>query len=363
VVRVAAILLVIGRHQPDYSTAWPRVQPLLATWHAGGWIGVDIFFVLSGFLIGSILLEEIQSSGRIRIGRFYGRRGFKIYPAFYAFLGIYALLHAMAGDRSVSTGAWLSEVFFLQSYLPGVFVHTWSLAVEEHFYLALPIVLVALRLRPQENRRNLLKVSVAGAAIAVVCLALRITVARRHPSFDVYTHVFPSHLRIDALFGGVVLACLWQNHREWFQRLRGFEGALLILGLLFLVPPFVLAYEHPLINTVGLTFNALGAGLIMVAVLLWDSTRPSVRAIAWLGPYTYSIYLWHVVVGRTVSVLLPITSFGVVFTLYVAGSLIAGIGMAKAIEVPALALRERVVPKAGPPPTQIIEATTSALPS
>jgi peptidoglycan/LPS O-acetylase OafA/YrhL len=224
-VRVLAIVLVIGRHSPDYATASPRFRPLLRLWHEGGWIGVDIFFVLSGFLIGSILLEEIQSSGQIRIGRFYARRGFKIYPAFYAFLALYALLHAVAGDRPLSAGAWLSEGLFLQSYVPGVWGHTWSLAVEEHFYLVLPIVLIALRLRPGEARRNLMKVSLAGAVIAVVCLAVRITQWQRHPVFDLYTHMYPSHLRIDALFGGVVLACLWQNHREWFLSLYTSDAA------------------------------------------------------------------------------------------------------------------------------------------
>jgi peptidoglycan/LPS O-acetylase OafA/YrhL len=332
----------------------------LTVWHAGGWIGVDVFFVLSGFLIGTILLEEIQHTGRIRLGRFYGRRGFKIYPAFYAFLAIYAIMHAVAGDHPVSRGAWLSEVFFLQSYLPGVFVHTWSLAVEEHFYLVLPLMLIALRLRPREGERNLVKVGVAGAAIAGLALALRIAQSLRHPAFDLYIHEFPSHLRADALFIGVMLACFWQNHRSWFDRLRGFEWALLAVGVLLLIPPFVLRYEHPLIYTVGFTTNALGAALLMVAALLWDSHRPAVRAVAWLGPYTYSIYLWHVVVVRTVSVLLPTTSYPIVFLLYVAGSVIVGVGMAKVIEGPALRLRERIVPRGEAPPTQVIEGTAAA---
>ena len=359
VVRVAAILLVMGRHLPDLATASPTFRPLLNVWHEGGWIGVDVFFVLSGFLIGTILLEEVQHTGRIRLGRFYGRRGFKIYPAFYAFLAIYAVLHLAAGDRPVSSRAWLSEVFFLQSYVPGVFVHTWSLAVEEHFYLVLPILLLALRLRPHASRQNLVKVCLAGSAIAGVALALRIAQSLRHPNFDVYVHEFPSHLRADALFAGVMLACLWQNHRDWFQRLRGLEWALLLLGALLLVPAFVLRYEHPLIYTVGFTTNALGTALIMVAALLWDSRRPSLRAIAWLGPYTYSIYLWHVVVVRTVSVFLSTASYEVVFLLYVAGSLIVGVGMARVIEGPALALRERIVPRGEPPPARIIEGTAA----
>lgn len=357
VLRLVAILLVIGRHQPDYSGTSPLVYRVLDTWHLGGWIGVDVFFVLSGFLIGTILLEELQKTGHIRLGRFYGRRGFKIYPAFYAFLAIYALLRMASGVRDLGTREWLSEVFFLQSYLPGVWIHTWSLAVEEHFYLALPLVLLALRLRPDEPRRNLMKVSLTGAVLAVACLAMRVAARVRHPEFDVYTHMFPSHLRIDSLFAGVVVACLWRNHREWFRRLEGREAVLLVLGTLLLVPAFILPMEHPLIDTIGFTTMALGSALIMIAILLWDSHRPIVRAIGWLGPYTYSIYLWHIVVLKPLPVLFPTAPQWLILGIYVVGSLGLGVLTARVIEMPVLALRERIIPRSSPPPGEVIEGS------
>src|SRR5205823_1760768 len=103
-------------------------------------LGVDLFFVLSGFLISGLLFEELASTGELRVIRFLARRGLKIYPGFYAFIGLTALFNpAMLHSRKM-----LSELLFLQSYLPRIWGHTWSLAVEEHFYLALPLLFLLL---------------------------------------------------------------------------------------------------------------------------------------------------------------------------------------------------------------------------
>src|SRR6266571_2966218 len=128
VLRGIAVLLVIFRHYPVSKVA------------LGGWIGVDLFFVLSGFLISGLLFSDLTSNGSIALRRFYIRRGLKIYPAFYFFLAGTSLLWPVVLPHKFL----LSEVFFLQSYLPHIWQHTWSLAVEEHFYFVLPLLLLAL---------------------------------------------------------------------------------------------------------------------------------------------------------------------------------------------------------------------------
>ena len=99
--------------------------PFMRTIGVGTWIGVDLFFVLSGFLISGLLFSDIKETGTVHLGRFYIRRGFKIYPAFYAFLVITALLSPAIRH----TNHYWPEFLFLQNYFPRVWGHTWSLAI------------------------------------------------------------------------------------------------------------------------------------------------------------------------------------------------------------------------------------------
>ena len=133
VLRCVAVLLVVGFHLP-YYTLWSRI----------GWIGVDLFFVLSGFLISGLLFQEYKDTGTLSIKRFLIRRGLKIYPSFYLLMVLVTCLYFL--DRStVSTEQLALSWVFLQNYYTGekifmLLAHTWSLAVEEHFYLLLPFV-------------------------------------------------------------------------------------------------------------------------------------------------------------------------------------------------------------------------------
>jgi len=118
VLRGVAVLMVIVHHY-----AGPHSSLL----HIGG-IGVDLFFVLSGFLISGLLFSELERGGRIVLSRFFIRRGLKIYHAFYFFFfATMPLIWRFSGQRM------LGEALFLQSYAPHIWQHTWSLSVEEMF--------------------------------------------------------------------------------------------------------------------------------------------------------------------------------------------------------------------------------------
>src|ERR1700730_4300428 len=129
VLRCIAVLLVMFNH----GGIWPA-----AAQH--GWIGVDLFFVLSGFLISGLLFSEYKARSSISFKRFFVRRGMKIYPAFYLFLFLTAVVYYLVFHRLSPPTHYLAEVFFVQNYWPGVWDHTWSLGVEEHFYILLPAV-------------------------------------------------------------------------------------------------------------------------------------------------------------------------------------------------------------------------------
>jgi len=116
-----------------------------------GWAGVDLFFVLSGFLISGLLFLEYKKRGSIDFKRFFIRRGLKLYLAFYVLLATtFAVQHAL--HRLSGFDNYRHEIIYLQNYLPGIWDHMWTLAVEEHFYILLPVFLLVL-IRFSSNRK------------------------------------------------------------------------------------------------------------------------------------------------------------------------------------------------------------------
>jgi peptidoglycan/LPS O-acetylase OafA/YrhL len=168
VLRGVAILLVVLHHLG---------VPVFRT---GGWIGVDLFFVLSGFLISGLLFREWKETGTINIGRFYARRGFKIYPAFWALMAVtLAVNYWTPGIPSfpVTGRSIMAELSFTQNYWRAIWGQTWSLAVEEHFYLLLPLLLWLLQRRDPKNPFRLLPT--AFAVTALLELGLRVATTWR----------------------------------------------------------------------------------------------------------------------------------------------------------------------------------------
>jgi peptidoglycan/LPS O-acetylase OafA/YrhL len=335
VLRLVACLLVLGRHAD-----WPQfsgpLAPFFQAWYTGGWVGVDLFFVLSGFLIGGLLFSELRRSGSLRVGRFLIRRGWKIYPPFYAmilFTVLFTQVHQIAPFSWHDT---LSELFFLQNYAGHLSLQTWSLAVEEHFYLLLPLVLLAIR-----NRLHLLPWLVACSA--VICLGVRMVIGL--PGAHIYTHA-----RIDSLLFGVLLAYGYHYHSAMFlavaQKGRGWLAA---AGLALLAPAFYFDHDTtPWIITIGFTMLYVGSGMILAAAVArpWPAT-PAVTFLARLGSYSYSIYLWHAVVlmwGVPLVEQLLAVEFNKWFAtaLYMVASVALGVLMGRMIEAPCLRLRDRL---------------------
>src|SRR5581483_5569531 len=131
--RGVAVLLVLGRHlnPPTNCPEWLQIP--LGLWQRGGWVGVDLFFVLSGFLVSGLLFQDYRQHGRLHIGRFYVRRGLKIYPGFYALLAVTAGMICCFLRRPLPVQRLLAEAVFLQNYLGfewgTLWNHTWSLAI------------------------------------------------------------------------------------------------------------------------------------------------------------------------------------------------------------------------------------------
>jgi peptidoglycan/LPS O-acetylase OafA/YrhL len=325
VLRALAVLLVLGRH-----AHWPTGSSG-EIWQCGGWIGVDLFFVLSGFLVSGLLFRELAATGDIDWRRFFIRRGFKIYPAFYCLLAFTLVFNALTGAAPFTWRQTLSESLFVQNYGQPLWGHTWSLAVEEHFYLLLPgLILVCNKWRMASLPRLIL-------VLSLVILALRIMTAR--VEYAPQLHLFPTHLRLDSLLFGVLLSYYYHRDPARFSSFaRRYRLGLLAGATALALPPFIWPLEStPLLYTVGLTglYLAGGAFLSVVVSCGWPSWLLRDR-LAWVGSYSYSIYLWHAAVLEWI---FPASSLAAIGC-YMFASVAIGIAMSKLIEMPMLRLRD-----------------------
>ncbi len=231
--RLVAVLVVIWHHQLGEEA----VKSCLGLWQfttRGGWVGVDLFFVLSGYLVGGLLFQEQVRFGSVDWRRFLIRRGLKIYPAFYVLLAVLLVPELQSGAPRIRKI--LGELFFLQNYLGGLRDHTWSLAVEEHFYLLLTALVVWLAWRKPGQPDPFTAIPRIVVGVAVACLGLRVLTALYSPDLLSGPFVW-THLRMDALAFGVLLAYGAQFHGAVMRRYleRGRFG-LVTVGVLLLLP-------------------------------------------------------------------------------------------------------------------------------
>jgi len=252
------------------------------------------------------------------------------------------------GDR-IRDRLFYSDLLFIQSYQLAYWNHTWTLAVEEHFYILLPLLLLFLvrRNRGEANPFRALPFLIGTVAFAV--LATRIINYAVRSEYSVHTHAWNTHLRIDALFFGVLLGYLYHFHNAGFTAsLRRWRYGLLALGVALCLVVLPLGeYAHSYNHTFGYTQAYLGAAAILVGTLLCQiPVNPITRTLAALGSYSYSIYLWHMALMYWV--MPKLRDAGVPWTvrtlLYFVGAFVIGIAMAKLLELPVLKFRDRMLP-------------------
>ena len=315
--RTIAILLVMGMHFNHFALL-NRI----------GGNGVDLFFVLSGYLISGLLFREYAQTGEIQIGRFLLRRGLKIWPALYFYLLVMLIPTAYNHEWN---NLWPAALF-CTNYLPetiGVVGHTWSLAIEEHFYIVLPFVLAWMTRRRLLNYLPLLYV-----AVALLCGLARYL---SHPGFADHA----THCRIDSLLLGVLL-CYWHEFKpRVFCRLGNLPAALLLL---------VIAWSLPL----GVALGDLAIAWGFALLLAWGIDR-NIKAplLPSIGVYSYSIYLWQ----QPFAVAVHDNRVGLVeFFALLLGAILLGVFMSHLVELPMLRVRERLLKS----PEKVIDEKQSA---
>jgi len=363
VLRGIAIIMVLFRHALVSSEEAGSLKPVVLHLYYLSAAGIDLFFVLSGFLIGGLLFNELRTTGRIDVRRFLVRRGLRIWPPYLAFIAF--VFVRLSRRRTYTVGsafkAIVPNLLHVQNYLGSPRGITWSLAVQEHFYLALPLLLV-LALKGRKRRGAIMAVPVAAAIVVVVCTTLRVLINWTRP-YNMWTHVTPTHLRLDGLFVGVLIAYLYHFHPQSLARLARHRAALLLAGAAMIAPTFFLDEGSvPFTWTLNYTLLYLAYGCILIVFIQSDSgtgvlgrfmaTRLAV-GLASIGVFTYSIYLWHYDLGA-----LPVHNYvlarlshrwgelywvlgtGVYFIV----AITAGIAMSKLIELPVVRIRDRLLP-------------------
>ncbi len=267
-------------------------------WFPGGYIGVDLFFVLSGFLIATLLLDELGKSGLIARRAFYRRRILRLVPALAALLVFYAVLSAVRGDRLALASIPIAGLYltdFVQSLRPSIGMalgHTWSLAIEEQFYLLLPLALLATRRWTAQRR---LRATIVGILLVATWRAA----LWRHgvPWERVY---YGLDTRADALLVGVLLAQLCRLPR-FAPRSTGRPqiviGVTIFIAWMVTVPP-----TSGIGFLGGFTLVAVAAGLLIHGSVPIAEGFLVSRALAWMGRLSYALYLWHSVIFNLLGV-------------------------------------------------------------
>lgn len=311
-IRGAAVLLVLTYHASYLTAGWgPRLLP-------GGFVGVDLFFVLSGYLITRLLAVELEATGAIGLGRFGARRLWRLFPALLVLvLATSGLLVALdrvgsAPDQMTPADlvlAGLGTLLYVSNWqqaagweFPIELSHTWSLSIEAQFYLLWPLVLLGFR-------RARLSSTAQMGLIAAVIVAVGL---HRAAMWTDQAHYLPLYLRTDTRIDVILVGCLLAMFLQRAQR-TGPLGTARWLRLPSLGGVAVIGLASCLSETgdvrmyrgFGLTLVALAAVAIVASVLL-DETGPLAvvfrqRPLTFLGDRSYSLYLWHVPVFLTIA--------------------------------------------------------------
>nr|WP_083560736.1 acyltransferase [Myxococcus fulvus] len=360
--RCLAIFIVVLFHYP--RPEGHESYRMLANF---GWTGVELFFVLSGFLIGSQLMEPVSRGEAPSLKRFYLRRSLRILPPYLIVLALYLFVPAWS-ERPVETPAWRFLTFTQNFGLRrNGFSHAWSLCVEEHFYLVLPLTVLALR-----GRVRAAHLLVGAAGLMLGGMLLRAGLWQRHFSmlapedvawrgYDTLLY-YPTYARLDGLLCGAMLAALRVfRPAAWERWTRGARaGVLAGAGLACLGAVFWLNEEHfrGLVHTMlAFPLTSLGYAALLVAMASPSASRvcarlPGVKTFALLS---FTIYLTHKALQHAARVALEpygLDAFHPLTLLAGAGAvLLASLALHHGVERPALKWRSRLEARLSREPT------------
>lgn len=272
--RAVAVVLVLVHHA-------------VAPGHFGGWVGVYIFFALSGFLITGLLMKEHERTGRVRLGKFYLRRALRLYPPLLTAIIVLAPL----GIATVGVIGYIKTTGVAATYLTNLYItvvghgvlgwsHTWTLALEEQFYFVWPILFIAAFTAAVRFRRTRIVAlsAIAAASVLAGSALFRLGFSNENPA-----------LTFGALAAGCVLAL---TRRSWASKASYVHG---ILGAA-LIAVAVVVGSFAAVAGAALALSTLGSLLLIACLAEAESPlSPALasRPLVYVGSISYELYLWH----------------------------------------------------------------------
>jgi peptidoglycan/LPS O-acetylase OafA/YrhL len=339
-VRAFAVLAVLLLHSHPFLPGPFKFR--------GGFLGVDVFFVLSGYLITTLLYREFEQRDEIRLGGFYARRALRLIPALFVMLAVGAVVvYYLGGNPGTGSRSYLQSALLTLSYVAnwfqaqdglGVLSHTWSLAIEEQYYVIWPAVLI-LGIRFVRSPRRM--------AAVLLGIAVGIAVLR----YAVYEAGYPAYAalstftRTDGVIIGSALALLLVDPPDWarnvFKRtVTGVVGAAVVVGI-----ALVVQWNSPGLMRGGLFAANVGTAILLGHLAIGGASAPkrilSIQPLPIIGRISYGMYLFHVPINYVVhSPRLGLDGGPAVALMFVATFVFAGVSFL-AIERPALRLKRR----------------------
>ncbi len=319
-----------------------------------GWSGVDLFFVLSGYLIGTQILKPISQGGHFSYKDFYIKRSLRVFPAYFTVLLLYICIPAFH-ERNNMAPLWKFITFTQNIGLDfGAFSHAWSLCIEEQFYLILPLIISLVLFLKGGQKAVWIFIGIFLLGFIIRALSWHYLVS---PSFE--TETFPSayykwiyyitYARLDGLLSGVAIAAIFLFRPLWKVQLTKYGNLLLLLSIAMAVTAYF--FCNPLMShrvaIWGYPLVSLTYGIMVLAVLSPNCIlyRYGSRISQIIAILSYSIYLTHKQVIHLTREWLQDSSIpqesNLMFCICMLTSLLAGCILYLAVEKPFLMLRDR----------------------
>jgi peptidoglycan/LPS O-acetylase OafA/YrhL len=286
---IAILLVVSGHFSSDFATIYGSTSYSRLPFVANGWIGVDLFFVLSGFFIGGQLWKEQSRRGTVDVGRFMIRRGLRIWPLYYFFFVVVLSVYLVLGTAPKSYG-W-SDLVFLTNYVNhGIVMGSWSLCTEEQFYIATPlaIYLLARNIRAVERCRPWLWGLLCSVSLLRAAIWIHATGHFFHHDPKLFSPIYyRSITHCDGLIMGLIIANLWETRTQPRWKLAN-PWLLVMLATVSLVALHLLQKEIFDFTALALFFGSFVWLGVQRKVRVFDSIL-----FYWISRLSFGMYLNH----------------------------------------------------------------------